>query len=72
MLPQVIEKLRENGKQIDVVVIETIQKLRDITIDDIMNGKTKSLHLMIGENVRHVLFICIDMFLSYKNNINSI
>ena len=48
MLPQVIEKLRENGKQIDVVVIETIQKLRDITIDDIMNGKTKSLHLMIG------------------------
>ena len=34
MLPQVIEKLRENGKQIDVVVIETIQKLRDITIDD--------------------------------------
>lgn len=41
MLPQVIEKLRENGKQIDVVVIETIQKLRDITIDDIMNGKTK-------------------------------
>ena len=48
MLPQVIEKLRENGKQIDVVVIETIQKLRDITIDDIMNGKTKSLHSMIG------------------------
>lgn len=42
MLPQVIEKLRENGKQIDVVVIETIQKLRDITIDDIMNGKTKA------------------------------
>ena len=22
-----------------------------------MNGKTKSLHLMIGENVRHVLFM---------------
>ena len=41
MLPQIIEKLRDNGKKIDVIVIETIQKLRDITIDDIMNGKTK-------------------------------
>ena len=35
MLPKIIEQLRENGKQIDVVVIETIQKLRDITMDDI-------------------------------------
>ncbi|HFU9365917.1 TPA: ATP-binding protein [Staphylococcus aureus] len=41
MLPKIIEQLRENGKQIDVVVIETIQKLRDITIDDIMDGKLK-------------------------------
>lgn len=41
MLPQILEQLRSNGKQIDVVVIETIQKLRDITIDDIMNGKTR-------------------------------
>ena len=48
-------KLRENGKQIDVVVIETIQKLRDITIDDIMNGKTKSLHSMIGESVLRIV-----------------
>ncbi|WP_353418211.1 ATP-binding protein [Staphylococcus delphini] len=41
MLPQILEQLRANGKQIDVVVIETIQKLRDITIDDIMSGQTK-------------------------------
>ncbi|HEK4108534.1 TPA: AAA family ATPase [Staphylococcus aureus] len=41
MLPKIIEQLRENGKQIDVVVIETIQKLRDITMDDIMDGKSK-------------------------------
>ncbi|REH95134.1 chromosomal replication initiator DnaA [Staphylococcus felis] len=40
-LPQILEQLRSNGKQIDVVVIETIQKLRDITIDDIMSGQTK-------------------------------
>ncbi|NHB70580.1 ATP-binding protein [Staphylococcus sp. 191] len=41
MLPKILEQLRSNGKQIDVVVIETIQKLRDITIDDIMAGKTR-------------------------------
>ncbi|UBV34094.1 ATP-binding protein [Staphylococcus xylosus] len=41
MLPQILEKLRENGKQIDVVVIETIQKLRDITMEDVMAGKTR-------------------------------
>ncbi|MCD8890964.1 ATP-binding protein [Staphylococcus nepalensis] len=40
-LPQILEKLRENGKKIDVVVIETIQKLRDITIDDVMSGKNR-------------------------------
>lgn len=41
MLPQILEQLRSNGKQIDVVVIETIQKLRDITIDDVMAGKSR-------------------------------
>lgn len=41
MLPQILEQLRNNGKQIDVVVIETIQKLRDITIDDVMSGKNR-------------------------------
>lgn len=41
MLPQILEQLRSNGKEIDVVVIETIQKLRDITIDDVMNGKNR-------------------------------
>ncbi|WP_256061973.1 AAA family ATPase, partial [Staphylococcus aureus] len=41
MLPKIIEQLRENEKQIDVVVIETIQKLRDITMDDIMDGQLK-------------------------------
>lgn len=40
-LPQILEKLRENGKEIDVVVIETIQKLRDITIDDVMSDKNR-------------------------------
>ena len=40
-LPQILEKLRENGKEIDVVLIETIQKLRDITIDDVMSGKNR-------------------------------
>lgn len=40
-LPEVIEKLRANGKEINVVVIETIQKLRDITMDDIMDGKSR-------------------------------
>lgn len=40
-LPQILEKLRENGKEIGVVVIETIQKLRDITIDDVMSGKNR-------------------------------
>lgn len=41
MLPKALEQLRNNGKQIDVVVIETIQKLRDITMDDVMAGKTR-------------------------------
>lgn len=41
MLPQILEQLRSNGKEIDVVVIETIQKLRDITIDDVMSGKNR-------------------------------
>ncbi|ASJ93602.1 ATP-binding protein [Staphylococcus epidermidis] len=41
-LPEIIQQLRENGKTIDVVVIETIQKLRDITIDEIMNGKRRN------------------------------
>lgn len=40
-LPEIIKQLREAGKQIDVVAIETIQKLRDITIQDIMNGKNR-------------------------------
>ncbi|WP_436870261.1 ATP-binding protein [Staphylococcus shinii] len=40
-LPQILEQLRNNGKKIDVVVIETIQKLRDITMGDVMAGKTR-------------------------------
>lgn len=39
-LPHVLKELRESGKQIDVVVIETIQKLRDITMDSVMKGKS--------------------------------
>ncbi|EOB7069993.1 ATP-binding protein [Staphylococcus aureus] len=40
-LPQVIQQMRNNGQQIDVVVIETIQKLRDITLQDVMKNKGK-------------------------------
>lgn len=40
-LPEILKQLRDAGKQIDVVVIETIQKLRDITIQDIMDGKNR-------------------------------
>ncbi|PZL45863.1 AAA family ATPase, partial [Staphylococcus aureus] len=41
MLPKIIERLRENGKQIDVVVIDKIQSLRNITMDEIMDGISK-------------------------------
>ncbi|MDJ1111460.1 AAA family ATPase [Macrococcus sp. S115] len=40
-LPQILKELRDNGKQIDIVVIETVQKLRDITMDGIMKGSSK-------------------------------
>ncbi|MGV3043527.1 AAA family ATPase, partial [Staphylococcus rostri] len=30
-----------NGQPIDIVVIETLQKLRDITLDQVMKGKTR-------------------------------
>lgn len=40
-LPEVIQELRKINKKIDILVIETIQKLRDITIKDIMANKTR-------------------------------
>lgn len=40
-LPQVLEQLRQSGKEINVVVIETAQKLRDITMDDVTKGRVK-------------------------------
>lgn len=40
-LPTVIQQLRDSGKPINIVVIETAQKLRDITMDDVMKGKSK-------------------------------
>lgn len=40
-LPQVIQALRNKGKTIEVVVIETLQKLRDLTMEDVMKGSTK-------------------------------
>lgn len=40
-LPQVVKQLRESGKEINIVVIETAQKLRDITMNDVMKGKNK-------------------------------
>ena len=39
-LPQILEELRSSGQQIDIVVVETIQKLRDITMENIMKGKS--------------------------------
>src|SRR5699024_7106226 len=39
-LPQIITQLRENGKEVSIVVIETIQKLRDITMEDILSKKS--------------------------------
>lgn len=41
-LPLIINELREIGQEANVVVIETVQKLRDITMDNIMAGKNKS------------------------------
>ncbi|QUM66204.1 ATP-binding protein [Staphylococcus delphini] len=40
-LPKILEQMRSNGQQIDVVVIETIQKLRDMTLNDVMKNKVK-------------------------------
>ena len=48
-LPQILQEMRENGQEINVVVIETIQKLRDMTLNDVMKNKSKSQHSMIGE-----------------------
>lgn len=56
LLPQILEKLRENGKQIDVLVIETIQKLRDITIENVMQGKnTKPTFNHWGECAKRII-----------------
>jgi hypothetical protein len=41
-LPNIIKTLRENGKEINVVVIETAQKLRDITMDEVTKGRIKN------------------------------
>lgn len=41
LLPQILKEMRDNGQQIDVVVIETIQKLRDMTMNDVMKNKSK-------------------------------
>lgn len=41
-LPAILKEVRSAGKEANVVVIETVQKLRDITMDNIMAGKTKS------------------------------
>ena len=40
-LPQILQEMRENGQEINVVVIETIQKLRDMTLNDVMKNKSK-------------------------------
>ena len=48
-LPQILQEMRENGQEINVVVIETIQKLRDMTLNDVMKTNLKSQHSMIRE-----------------------
>ena len=40
-LPNILAQARENGQPIEIVVIETVQKLRDITLDQVMKGKTR-------------------------------
>ncbi|MGV3043482.1 AAA family ATPase, partial [Staphylococcus rostri] len=35
-LPAILAQARNNGQPIDIVVIETLQKLRDITLDQVM------------------------------------
>ena len=52
--------MRENGQEINVVVIETIQKLRDMTLNDVMKNKSKSQHLTIGEKLLNELSVCTD------------
>ena len=58
-LPQILQEMRENGQEINVVVIETIQKLRDMTLNDVMKNKSKSQHSMIGELLNE-LSACTD------------
>ena len=41
-LPQILQEMRENGQEINVVVIETIQKLRDMTLNDVMKTNLKA------------------------------
>ncbi len=52
--------MRENGQEINVVVIETIQKLRDMTLNDVMKNKSKNQRLMIGEKLLNELSVCTD------------
>lgn len=40
-LPNILTNARENGQPVDIVIIETVQKLRDITLDQVMKGKTR-------------------------------
>lgn len=40
-LPQILKEMRDDGMNINVVVIETAQKLRDITLAEIMKKKNK-------------------------------
>lgn len=40
-LPDILTQAKSNGRDIDIVVIETVQKLRDITLEQVMEGKTR-------------------------------
>ena len=59
-LPQILQEMRENGQEINVVVIETIQKLRDMTLNDVMKNKSKSQHSMIGEKFERIVDVQIN------------
>ena len=59
-LPQILQEMRENGQEINVVVIETIQKLRDMTLNDVMKTNLKSQHSMIGRSSNELSHVQIN------------
>lgn len=59
-LPQILQEMRENGQEINVVVIETIQKLRDMTLNDVMKNKSKKPTFNDWGEVAERIVACTD------------